>query len=161
MNPLTLESYFIGPDGVRRDEVYADECTDEIRANAEGLIPKVNALLERMEADGVPIEDDENTGSPSHSGWRSKVVNEHTANAADHSRHLDGHADDLKDPQRALATWAVNNLDVLEELGLYIEDPRWCPTWLHVQDVPPGSGHRCYIPSTAPAKCAALPGQVV
>jgi hypothetical protein len=114
-----------------------------------------------MEADGVPILMDAGTGSPIHSGWRPLAVNEHTSNAAKSSNHLKGLAADLLDPQRKLGTWAVNNLPVLEEIGLWMEDPRWSPTWLHVQCVPPGSDRRVYIPSAQPPLAAILAGQQV
>jgi hypothetical protein len=41
-----------------------------------------------------------------------------------------------------------------------IERPQWTPSWLHIQTVAPASGHFLYIPSSAPAKVAALPGEL-
>ena len=159
MDKLTLEQYFTGPDGVRRDQVYALDLTAQIEANATRLLPIVDDLLARMEAAGVQLLIDAGTRSPIHSGWRPPAVNDNTSNAAAKSNHRIGLAVDLLDTHRALGTWAVNNLDALEELGLWMEDPRWCPTWLHVQCVSPASGHRVYIPSTQPALAQALPGQ--
>ena len=157
--PLTLQQYFTGPDGSRRDLLYFTDLTDEIQANAERLLPLVDKLLARMQADGVRIPTDAGTGSPIHSGWRPPAVNEQTSNAGKRSNHLKGLAVDLFDPQRKLGTWAVNNLPVLQELGLWMEDPRWSPTWLHVQCVPPASEHRVYVPSNNPPLAALLPGQ--
>ena len=156
---LTLQQYFTGPDGTRRDQVYFAELTDEIQSNVEKLLPIVDKLLARMEAGGVKILTDVGTGSPIHSGWRPAEVNEHTSNAGAHSNHLKGLAVDLLDPQRKLGTWAVNNLPALQELGLWMEDPRWCPTWLHVQCVPPASNHLVYVPSANPPLASLLPGQ--
>jgi hypothetical protein len=82
---LTLEQYFTGPDGSRRDLMYFTDLTDEIRSNAE--------------------------------------------------------------------------TPALQEMGLWMEDPRWCPTWLHVQCVPPASDRRVYIPSANPPLAGLLPGQ--
>lgn len=158
---LTLQQYFTGPDGTRRDLVYFTDLTSEIRSNAEKLLPIVDKLLARMEVDGVRILADAGTGSPIHSGWRPPSVNDHTSNAGEHSNHLRGLAVDLLDTQRELGTWAVNNVSALEELGLWIEDPRWCPTWLHAQCEPPVSGHRVYVPSVNPPLASALPGQRV
>jgi len=56
--------------------------------------------------------------------------------------------------------WCLKHLDVLETLGLWMEDPQWTPTWLHVQTIPPRSGHRVYIPSASPALVAKLPEQL-
>jgi hypothetical protein len=159
--PLTLQQYFTGPDGSRRDLVYFIDLTDEIRSNAETLLPLVDRLLARMEADGVRILTDAGTRSPIHSGWRPPTVNDHTANAGKTSNHLKGLAVDLLDTQRKLGTWAVNNLPALQEMGLWMEDPRWCPTWLHVQCVPPISNHLVYQPSSNPPLASALPGQQV
>jgi len=34
----------------------------------------------------------------------------------------------------------------LETAGLYREHPGYTPTWVHLQQTPPGSGHRTFIP---------------
>ena len=31
-----------------------------------------------------------------------------------------------------------------------MEDPRWTPTWLHVQTIPPKSGRVVFIPNSSP-----------
>jgi hypothetical protein len=63
-------------------------------------------------------------------------------------------------PERTLARWCLRNLVFLAEVGLWMEDPRWTPGWVHLQSVPPRSGGRVFIPSAAPALCAALPEQL-
>ena len=47
--------------------------------------------------------------------------------------------------------------EVLAEVGLWLEDPRWTfdpkgDHWVHLQTVPPRSGNRVFVPSDAPAK---------
>ena len=133
---ITLETYWMG-----RDSQHAEELTDEIRANAEITVDKANELLARAGRSDIHTVN---------SGWRPKTVNEATANAANGSRHLTGQAVDLPDRDRTLATWCVDNLDVLKEIGLWMEDPRWTKSWVHVQIVPPNSGKVVYIPSSAP-----------
>lgn len=142
---ITLEAYWKGPDARRRDLVYANQITDEIRENAEVTVDKVNELLERA---GI-----QRTRVPS--GWRPKTINEQTANAAVHSTHLDGQGIDVEDDDRELVEWCLAHLPVLAELGLWMEHPGWTPGWCHLQTRPPGwppnpNGPRCYIPSSKP-----------
>ncbi len=140
---IDLDAFYNG-----RDNAYRDELTDEIRRNAEDIVAKANELLRRASFEHVCTVN---------SGWRPKQVNEATPEAAAASRHLTGQAVDLPDPDRTLAAWCVGNLDVLAEVGLWMEDPRWTydergDHWVHVQTVPPRSGRRVFIPSAAPAK---------
>jgi len=143
MAVITLTAYWKG-----RNVLNADELTDEITANAQVTVEKANELLARAGRSDI------NTVN---SGWRPRAVNDATANAASGSKHLTAQAVDLPDADRTLATWCVDNLDVLAELGLHMEDPRWTPTWVHVQTVPPKSGKRVYIPSSAPPKDPSFP----
>ncbi len=152
---ITVEQYFMG-----RDEDYDDECGTNIRQNAENTVDIINQLLELSAKDGVQPGINPNTGTFVSSGWRPAAVNEATCNAAAHSKHLDALACDLRDTsERALARWCLSNLDTLEQLGLWMENPQWTPTWVHLQTVPPRSGRRVYIPSSAPPQCAPLPEQ--
>lgn len=134
---IDSQAYFKG-----RDIKYVEEMTREILGNSEIVVERVNELLARANRSDI------NTVN---SGWRPKGINDATANAAKGSKHLTAEAADLPDADRTLCQWAVDNLDVLAEIGLWMEDPRWTPTWLHVQIVPPKSGKRVFIPSTAPA----------
>lgn len=124
-----------------REKKYPQEYTDEIMGNAVVTVARANELLERAGRSDI------NTVG---SGWRPRGVNDSTANAATNSRHITAEAVDLRDADRTLATWCVDNLDVLAEIGLWMEDPRWTPTWVHLQCVPPKSGKRVYIPSVKP-----------
>ena len=140
---IDLEAFFDG-----RDKTFRGELTDEIRRNAEDTVAKANRLLERAGFQHV---------CSVNSGWRPKRVNDATPNASPGSRHLTGLAVDLPDPDRTLAAWCVRNLDVLAEIGLWMEDPRWTydengEHWVHVQTVPPRSSNRVFVPFEAPAK---------
>ena len=132
---ITLTDYWKG-----RNILYAEELTDEITRNAEITVSKVNELLARAGRSDIHTVN---------SGWRPASVNEATANSGKSSRHLTAEACDLPDADRTLAGWAVDNLDDLRDIGLWMEDPRWTPTWLHLQIVPPGSGKLVYIPSVS------------
>ena len=135
---ITLDAYWKS-----RDKEYPDELTDEIRANAQRTVDRANALLERAGRSDI---------HEVNSGWRPLAVNDAPANSGKSSRHLTAEACDLPDVDRTFATWCVDNLDVLREIGLWMEDPRWTPTWVHLQIVPPKSGKLVYIPSSSPAK---------
>jgi hypothetical protein len=152
---ITLAQYWMG-----RDTKYAAELTAEIQHNASTLVGKVNNLLNFAEEDGVAPGADQVTGNAVASGWRPLFVNDRTRNAAAGSKHLSGLGVDLQDtPNRDLARWCLKNLDALEAAGLWMEDPQWtggADSWVHLQSVPPGSGRRVFIPSTAPATSAKL-----
>jgi hypothetical protein len=82
-------------------------------------------------------------------------------NGAEKSKHYLGQAADVDDDDTAwLWEWCKANLDTLKEIGLWLEDPRWTHgavgTWMHFQIVPPDSGRRIYVPSTAPASAPDL-----
>lgn len=132
---ITLQNYFMG-----RDLTHAEELTDEIMANAAVTVERVNDLLQRAGRSDI---------HEVRSGWRPKAINDATSNAAGASRHLTGQAVDLADNDRSLAEWCVDNLDDLAAVGLWMEDPRWTPTWVHLQVVPPKSQKTVYVPSTA------------
>lgn len=76
---------------------------------------------------------------------QAKLIAEGKSGAL-HSKHLAGAAADLYDPDGLLADWALINLKVLENIGLWIEDPAYTKGWLHVQMMPPKSGKRVFIP---------------
>jgi hypothetical protein len=120
-----------------RDVLYVHELTKEIRANARETIRRVNLLLIRA---GFA----ERKGHDSRSGWRPRAVNAATPNAAPLSKHLLALADDVEDNDKAVQQWCMVHLDVLEELGLWMEHPRDTPTWCHLQTVPPKSGKRVF-----------------
>jgi hypothetical protein len=143
---LTLTDYWMG-----REVKYSRELTYDIIANAKVLLERVNTLLGRF-ADETGIEIERVA-----SGWRPKGINDATANAAATSRHLTGEGIDLRDTaNRDLARWCLANLDALELIGLWMEDPQWTPTWVHLQSRPPKSERRVYVPSTKPPLAAKL-----
>lgn len=81
---------------------------------------------------------------------------------AANSAHKRGRAVDIYDPYRELARWCLRNQGRLERYGiLAMEDPRWTPTWVHMQTVPVRSGNFSFIPNSSPPLAAALPEQVM
>lgn len=149
---ITLDDYFMG-----RDKRYLADLTEEVVNNAHELLGRVNLLLSWAHKDGVWPGTDEHTGTPVASGWRPRGLNARTQNAAKGSKHITGCAIDLQDtPDRALARWCLRNLDLLAEIGLWMEDDRYTPSWVHLQSIPPQSGRRVFIPSNNPPLCASV-----
>jgi uncharacterized protein YcbK (DUF882 family) len=62
------------------------------------------------------------------------------------SRHLIGAAIDIYDPNQQLQKWVLDNVKILEEVGLWCEDFSATPNWVHFQIVPPASGKRFFKP---------------
>jgi hypothetical protein len=62
------------------------------------------------------------------------------------SKHLLGLAADISDPEGELAKWCLQNVELLEEVELWVEHPDYTPGWLHMQACPPKSGRRFFIP---------------
>lgn len=143
---ITRDDYFTGPPRRRRDLIYRSDLTPAIEAQAAITVERVNALLARMAAAGVPLEPSPATGSLSHSGWRPPAINAATPNVAPKSKHMIGAACDLYDPEGSLDAWCMANLDALEAIGLWLEHPASTKGWCHVQSLPPGSGARVFYP---------------
>jgi hypothetical protein len=115
----------------------------EIQENIETLHKRINTLRRHY---GKPMT--------VNSGLR--FSEDQPKNAATKSNHLIGAAIDIDDDdQGTLWNWVKDNLQLLQKIGLWIEDPRWTHgkvgTWMHFQIVPPKSGKRIFIPSSAPA----------
>lgn len=135
LKPITKEDLLKG-----RDRQYPNEYSQEISDNLDKVVIVINKI---QNAYGVQFE--------INSGWRPSAVNSSTPGAAKKSKHMEGLAVDIKDNDGKIMEWTLNNLQLMKDLGVYMEDWRWTPTWTHYQIVPPKSGNRIFIPSTAPA----------
>ena len=127
---ITLKEYFQG-----RDKEFANELTDQLRINAEVTVARVNALLDHFGQDRVVT-----------SGWRPRAINASTSGSALKSKHMTCEACDLQDADGDLDDWCMDNLEVLEELRLWLEHPASTKGWAHLQTVPPKSGKRVFYP---------------
>lgn len=137
---ITLDDYWAG-----RDKLYPKDLTDEIRANAEKTVTKVNLLLFHAIKDGV-ILISTNKRNLVNSGWRPPAVNAAVKNAAPKSHHMTGKACDISDPTGSLDRWCLANPGELEAIGLWQESPASTIGWCHLQTVKPASGRRVFIP---------------
>lgn len=119
-----------------RDKTHKDEYTQEISDNIDKeLLPKLN---EFRKAYGKPMRVS--------SGWRPPTVNAKVKNAAKRSNHQLGLACDFVDKDGLLDKFCMDNLQLLETIGLYLEHPDATPGWCHLQCVPPRSGNRVFKP---------------
>lgn len=149
---ITLAQY-LGP--------YAEhvDASAAVRAAAARMLEKVNRIHALAEADGHVFPTNPATGSRvsgrGNGGFRPQDCEVGSPN----SPHKLGRGVDTYDPQRSFARWCLRNLARLEAEGLYMEDPRWTPTWVHLDDRGPKSGRRVFVPSSSPALAQALPEQ--
>lgn len=135
---ILITDYWMG-----RDSKYRGELTGQIRANADDLMRRVNALFDPAE---ISLENSPVTGSPITSGWRPPAVNAGVPGAAPRSKHMTGQAIDLYDPEGDLDDWCLAHQDRLAAAGLWQEHPLATKGWLHLQSVPPRSGNRVFYP---------------
>ena len=128
MQYVSVEEYLMG-------RAKQEELSDELKANMNTLMPRVNDLLEKF-----------GQYRKVNSGYRRQADNDATANAAKKSKHLLCAAVDLEDADGKLKAFCMANLPVLKELELWMEAGASTPTWCHVQIFAPKSGNRVFLP---------------
>jgi hypothetical protein len=118
--------------------------------NINTLIPKVNTLFDKW-GEGRAVT----SGLRTMADHQRIYAEKNAARAKEGlpplsipmgSKHLSGAAVDVADADGVLKKWCVHNLDVLQELGLYMEDPLSTLTWVHFQCIAPGSGKTIFKP---------------
>jgi uncharacterized protein YcbK (DUF882 family) len=127
---ITTETYF------GRHEV-----SEDIQANAVRLLSAVNLFL-------ADYQDSHDAQIRMSSGYRSPEHNAKIGGATS-SNHMTGQAIDITDYDRNLAKYCLEHPERLQTHGLYCEDLRATPSWVHFQTVPPRSGNRFFIPNQA------------
>jgi hypothetical protein len=125
-----------------------EDLPTDVQTNLNTLLERINKL---RTAYGKPLKVND--------GYRR--AQDKPKNGATQSNHYVGAAIDLDDNDSAdLWYWTFNNLQLMQEIGLWMEDPRWTHgsvgTWMHYQIFPPKSDHRIYIPSSNPAAAPTL-----
>lgn len=80
------------------------------------------------------------------SGVRSEFDQQRINPKAPGSAHVRAAACDISDADNGVWGFCMANMELLERLGLYLEDKRSTPRWVHFQVCPPKSGHRVFIP---------------
>lgn len=113
-----------------------DNVPPEVATNAADLIPRVNSLLNEPDCPVAEFE--------LRSGYRPPAFNSAVPNASRTSKHMTGDAVDVSDNDGAIDAWLTDA--ILERHGLYREAPDATPSWCHLQQMPPRSGHRTFNP---------------
>lgn len=103
------------------------------KRNLEDLIRKVNALGYQP-----PMR--------ASSCLRSLKDQERINPNAMGSSHLYGCAVDIADPDGKLKKWLETRYGELVNCGLYMENPKATPTWVHLQSYAPRSMNRIFNP---------------
>lgn len=106
----------------------------ELISNANTTVTRTNELLEKF-GEYRKVS----------SGYRTAAANT-AAGGAKKSNHMICAAVDLEDKDGRLDAWCLNNLSVLEEIGLWLEHPDNTVNWCHLQIYPPKSGNRIFKP---------------
>lgn len=94
----------------------------EQEANLSILLEKINKVRSKY---GKPMSIS--------SGYRPSQINQNVPGAAKNSTHTLCMAVDIRDVDGQFRKWVLQNLPLFQELGLWIEDFRWTPTWVHIQ----------------------------
>ena len=108
----------------------------DIQFNIISLLSKVNTLLERFgEFRKVT------------SGFRTQTDQMRINPKVTKSNHLRGLCVDLEDKDGRLDAFCCEkDFAILKELDLYIESPTATIGWSHIQNIPPRSKKRSFIP---------------
>jgi hypothetical protein len=62
------------------------------------------------------------------------------------SAHVQAAACDILDVDGKIWQWLVDHLDLVQELGCYLESRVYTPSWVHLQVIAPRSGHTIFLP---------------
>ena len=123
-----------------RDVTFANEVTEEIKANAIETIDRVNAFLMYL-GFGAPYRNKVS------SGFRPKAINAATKGAAKKSSHMVGKAVDIADETGQLQEVIMKELardpDLLKRFKLNMEHFKHTPTWVHL-DTRDSLGYRIF-----------------
>jgi hypothetical protein len=120
--------------------------------NATALIAVVNSMLADFAADTGEDLDDYPQSSGFRTGAKTAELQAAGYGAATSGTHTTAHGIDILDRNEKLDGWLTD--ERLERYGLYREHPDATvagqrgahQSWCHVQDTPPGSGHRTFRP---------------
>lgn len=113
--------------------------TKDMDANLAQLLEKVNRV---RAAYGIPMT--VTSGLRSENQQQALIAS--GKSSAPKSHHLTGEAADILDQGGRLKKWVLQNVALIEDIGLWMEDFTHTPSWVHFQIVPPRSGNRFFIP---------------
>lgn len=79
------------------------------------------------------------------SGYRPDAIDAQTPGAHPGDAHSKCMGADLRDLDRALSNWCLDNLDIVSEIGFWLESPMSAVNHVHIQTYAPPSGKRIFI----------------
>lgn len=125
---ITLEQYLMG-----RDKQHP--ISNEQRANAIDLLIRVHYLFGLLRIKDFKLS----------SGYRPAAINQ-AVGGAKMSAHTTCQAIDIADPDGSIDLLLINNIDEVEQCGLYLEHPDATLGWSHLMTRAPKSGKRIFKP---------------
>lgn len=112
---------------IKMDEVLMgraklDELPEDIQKNGEDLLKKLNKFRTEF-------------GNPMYvtSGYRPADINK-AIGGGSKSAHMTLQACDFRDNDGKLFEFIKKDPSILERCDLYMEDPQYTPTWIHLQN---------------------------
>ena len=124
---ITHEDVLMGR--IKRQDLTAEQAQ-----NLDILVQRINALFETFDETLVVS-----------SGYRSPSQNA-LAGGAKKSHHMNCAAIDLRDLDGKIWKFCIDNIELCEKLGIWLEDKGATPTWTHLQVYPPKSRRRIFRP---------------
>ncbi len=122
MSPIYITAEnILDSDG--RYKARAKVAGEEVRLAAYVLAARLHQLFTHYKQEHRP---------PITSGYRTPAANKAAGGAAK-SSHLEGRACDFSDPKGEFAAWCLSNMYLLEQHGLWMEDPAATKGWVHLQ----------------------------
>jgi hypothetical protein len=118
---------------ISRDEILKGQsCPQSLESNLQGLLIALNKFRDVW---GQPMIVNSGYRDPQHNA---------AIGGARSSAHMFCQAADFRDLDRTLTHYCQTNLAILEQCGLWMEDPSYTPTWVHLQSRP--AKNRIFIP---------------
>lgn len=124
---ITLEDYLMG-----RDKDYP--LTEQMSQDASMMVATL-AILEKSYGTPLVLT----------SGYRPAELNVNIPGACAHDAHTRCAGVDLRNSDGDLSAWCLNHLDILTQMGVWMESPQSAKNHVHLQLYPPASGHRVFI----------------
>lgn len=122
------------------------DATPEVRANAEELLRRVNALLAELAANSIRTRTNPKTGTlvsgETGGGFRPQTY----PVGAPKSAHKTGQAIDVFDPYGSLGAYLFVRQNLLVKHQLWMEAPSYTVGWLHLQSRGVPSGRTVFNP---------------
>lgn len=115
-----------------------EDLSEELQKNAMDLVEKLNKF---RKAYGQPMYVS--------SGYRPPEINKKIGGGSK-SAHMSLQACDFADADGKIFEFIKSDPTILEKCGLWMEDPQWAISWVHLQSRP--ASKRIFIPDSSPAK---------